>query len=439
MNERTKKRRNERTKERRNEGTKERRNEGTKKRKNEETKEMNEETKERRNEHASSALVIGLLVLSACTDPFVTEGVRTYKDVATGGDHSCAVATDGTAWCWGRGEEGELGDGTNGISFSPQRVKGDVVFAQITAGDNHTCAITSAGRPYCWGWDAFYQLGHPADTRRNVPVAVETAVRFTSISAGAQHNCALGTDSLAYCWGLNRYGEGGDGTTLTIIWPKPVLGGIKFAQLSSGAWHTCAVTKLGELYCWGRNDTGQLGIGSTALTATAPAPAATTARFAQVDAGRSHTCAVSRSNGLYCWGSNEHGELGNGSIMKEGLAEFYVPTPISQLYRTGEMISAGASFTCAAGASITINSSMRCWGRGESGQLGNGATIDHRQPQPVYLPGTPLLKPTQLALGGYTHACALIEEAVFCWGTGRAGQLGNAQGTVALLPQRIDD
>jgi alpha-tubulin suppressor-like RCC1 family protein len=384
------------------------------------------------------AAVLGLIIVSlyGCNDPFSLAPTRAYKAVATGGDHTCAVSEAGEAYCWGRGIDGELGNGAKDNYFTPSLVRGNLVFDQITAGENHTCALTTDGSAFCWGWTAFYQLGNnvPSNYADAEPIPVTTNLRFRSISAGSHHTCALSLDSLAYCWGLNRYGQVGDGTTITPVVPKAVQGSLKFVSISAGAWHTCALTAAATAYCWGRNDLGQLGLGSAVLLTNAPALVNTAVRFRQIDGGYTHTCAVALDTKFYCWGSNEYGEAGDGSYFKPGIPGATSPALVSDHFPTGTAISAGAGHTCAIGPGQL----SRCWGRGDLGQLANGANVHQAHPQPFLLFAVNL-PVTAFATGGLTHSCALVDRSVFCWGQGSSGQLGLAQLSVSFLPQRVRD
>lgn len=377
--------------------------------------------------------IVPFTLLLACSDPFEAESTRSYISLATGGEHTCAVTVTGDAYCWGRGADGELGIGIKESRSTPALVTGGIQFKEVTAGDNHSCGIAAEGRGYCWGWNAFYQRGNPTDPRDAEPVPLTIDMRFTTISAGAHHTCAIGVDTLAYCWGYNRYGQIGDATTSVAVAPKFVTGQIKFAAISSGAWHTCALTAGGTAFCWGRNDYGQLGAGTDVNHSSVPLQVVADFPFAQIDAGATHTCGVARTGRLYCWGSNEFGELGNGGAFSSGLAAANVPTPTSALFPNGEMISAGVSHTCAA-----LGADTRCWGRGLYGQLANGSFGDHYVPQPVRLLGINV-PVTRLATGGRTHACAISEGTIFCWGTGAAGQLGVIRSRIAVEPQRVGD
>jgi len=384
--------------------------------------------------------ILGALAvtLAACSDdPFATGEIRHYTAVATGGEHSCAIADDGAAWCWGRGIEGQLGDGAKENRFTPSRVAGNLRFEQITAGEAHTCALTEDGKAYCWGWSAFYQLGNPNPASDREPVPVTTSLTFTKISAGAHHTCALATDGRVYCWGNNKWGQNANGTVNTVIEPSPVLGDVRAIAISAGAWHTCALTATGAIYCWGRNDVGQIGGGSNEVIVSTPVAVRSSVQFAAVDAGDSHTCAVSRQNRAYCWGSAEYGEIGDGAAFREGLAGPSTPTPAVNMPDV-KAISAGTDHTCA----IATTGLGYCWGRGDYGQLGIGGIRHHSLRQPIHVMPThqfsgDLFHFTTIATGGATHACGIVEESIYCWGTGTLGQLGAGGSTYATIPQRI--
>ena len=385
-------------------------------------------------------LLIPLIFLISCEDPFAAEEVRFYRAVATGGEHPCAVATDGSAWCWGRGYEGQLGTGVKENRFTPTRVRGDVDFTDVTVGVAHSCGLATDGSVYCWGWNAFFERGNTTDPRDAEPVRVETTVRFRSISAGDNHTCGVGTDSLAYCWGANTYGQLGDGTTRTRAQVRVVSGGVKFGQVTAGAQHTCALQLNGNGYCWGKNDVGQLGIGTTSALQSLPIRLNTAVQFRQIDAGAHHTCAVAQDFRFYCWGGNEYGELGFGGSNPAGQSGSVSPHTISDFVPSGVLVSAGVHHTCAIG----LFDLVRCWGRGTYGQLATGAAADSYHPAPVFMQprglhqGDLLIFQT-LAAGGLTHACGMAEDRIYCWGTGDLGALGFGSPTYAPLPQRVPD
>jgi alpha-tubulin suppressor-like RCC1 family protein len=376
---------------------------------------------------------------AACEDPLLPDSTRHYRDVTTGGAHTCALDESGAAYCWGRGLDGELGHGRKENSAVPVRVVGDLAFRSISAGEAHTCAVATDDRVFCWGWNAFYQRGNPNAVDETVPNPVDSEVRFTQVSAGAYHTCAVALDSVVYCWGFNRWGQAGNGTTNTTVWPTPVVGNLRAVQVSSGGSHTCAVSTSQVVYCWGANEFGQLGIGSASLSVSVPSVVLITVAFIAVDAGTSHTCAVAHSRVGFCWGSNVDGEVGDGVPFRPGLAGPSAPTPVRFLPRL-QSISAGHRNSCA----IDQTGLGWCWGWNDSGQLGIGSLQSSAFPNPILLfphrqSTGDLLAFTTLAPGGSSHACGVADGSVFCWGTGRNGELGNRARSFATQPQRVPD
>src|SRR5690625_96029 len=155
--------------------------------------------------------LLALLVLgcdSVLVDPNM---VRTYTEVSAGGEHSCALGDDGSAYCWGRGLNGELGDGAVRSQSLPTRVKGWERLASISAGAAHSCALSEEGKIYCWGWNAAGQLGLGSRVGYGDPVEIPLDLEFTAVSAGLYHSCGLSVEGTVYCWGLNTHGQLGTG------------------------------------------------------------------------------------------------------------------------------------------------------------------------------------------------------------------------------------
>jgi alpha-tubulin suppressor-like RCC1 family protein len=182
----------------------------------------------------------------------VSGGFR-FSRVASGSYHSCALTTGDSAFCWGRNDAGQLGDGTTTNRNSPTAVGGSIAFQAIGAGESITCGLSTAGRAYCWGTLPAVPAAQTA------PKAYTTAPTFTTLSVGGAHACALAADGAAYCWGDNSGGQLGDSTTISRAEPTPVKGGMKFQSISAGYQHTCARTSDGSVACWGLNRAGELG------------------------------------------------------------------------------------------------------------------------------------------------------------------------------------
>ncbi len=275
----------------------------------------------------------------------------------------------------------------------------------ITAGDNHTCIVLSNNSVKCFGMGADGQLGNgtvdnigdstASSVATSTVVSLGTGRTVRSISAGAAHTCALLDNATVKCWGYGAVGALGYGSTankgdstgqMGDLLPAVALGtGRTALQISVGSQHSCALLDNYSVKCWGRGTYGQLGIGSTTTIGDGPGEMGdllTAVVFAagrsarSIAAGSNHTCAILDNASVVCWGRGNSGQLGQGAISNIGYSgsATVASTPAIDLSagHTALAISAGDAHTCA----ILDNAAVKCWGSGGNGRLGSGATAN---------------------------------------------------------------
>lgn len=251
-------------------------------------------------------------------------GEISFAAISSGASHNCGLTPEGAAYCWGFNTSGQLGDASTTERRNPVPVVHPTAapaFSAIASGYEHSCAMTPEGTAYCWGANDFGQLGNGSVADATSPVAVTGAQVFTTLGLGTRHTCGLTAAGEAYCWGFNNAGALGDGTRTDRAVPAPVVpltGALTFSALDAGYEHACGVATTGEVYCWGSNTFGQLGNGTTSAGATTnPVAVNTPVGFSTITGGLSHSCGLSAAGDAYCWGHNLEGQLGNGSTTDE--------------------------------------------------------------------------------------------------------------------------
>jgi alpha-tubulin suppressor-like RCC1 family protein len=360
--------------------------------------------------------------------------------VTIGNGFSCALAATGSAYCWGQGTSGQLGNGASVESNVPVLVSGGLTFTGISAGGASACGVTSAGAVYCWGLGTSGQLGNNLGTTSSSPVAVTTSgvlsgLTLTQVSVGGSAACALATTGAAFCWGLGTSGQLGNGGTATSNQPVTVsagagLGAVTYSEITVGGAFACAVSDPGAEYCWGDDTYGELGNNTTTVTPQSTPVAVYTAgvlsgaTVTQITAGYDHACALSGAGAAYCWGLGTSGQLGNHATATSSVpVAVYTAGALSG--RTVTQVSAGQYHTCA----LDNLNTGSCWGLNSSGQDGRADTGSNFNAPVSIQPSGP-----DLVTAGYTHSCTIRSGKAYCWGANTYGQLGNNSTVSSTVP-----
>jgi Alpha-tubulin suppressor and related RCC1 domain-containing proteins len=391
---------------------------------------------------------------------FLAGASSSTPGIAAGANYTCATISMGRGYCWGVDDVGQLGAPTDSSCFAedsvgggnespcsllPQRFADEIPFVSVSAGDRSACGISSDQHAYCWGSNDAGELGN-GKTNGPAPSLVTSVLTFKQIDVGGSHACGIASDNAAYCWGRDLFGQLGDGRKVNSTTPIPVVvdqasgATVTFTSISAGSSHTCGVSSAGDVYCWGLNDHGQLGVSSTGETCGTPLVSCSSAPrtisspagldFRAVTTGIDHSCALTTTGAAYCWGADSSGQLGDGSAG----GNRSLPAAVTGGHSFTQ-IAGGGGFTCALEQGT---GAAWCWGSNSDLQLGVGPYSggDDLRSSPVKVGGDHTFA---VLAAGMNHVCGVTTDGrAYCWGSDVYGALGNSlQAAFRGFPQEV--
>ncbi|KAM3570285.1 hypothetical protein VYU27_007655 [Nannochloropsis oceanica] len=339
-------------------------------------------------------------------------------------------------YSWGRGEDGQCGNGSTHDQELPTPVEGlkHQTVVQIACGSGHTVVLTEDKDVWSWGRGDDGRLGHADNHWKYVPhlVTALSGKSIKQVTCGSYHTAAISDSGVLWTWGGGMYGKLGHGNELGHPAPCRVeaLIGKEVEQIACGSRHTAALLSGGEVYCWGDRENGVCGIGEMAEHQYIPRElsALKGIKMRQVSACGFHTAAISDGGMLWTWGEGKFGRLGHSN-------EKNVMTPrcveAVQGMRIKQVACGGFHSAC-----VTEEGDVLTFGGGEHGQLGHGDKTNRMSPCVVKaLEGKSIIQATC----GWSHTVALtMDGKVYTFGNGDHGKLGHGDSSKATTPRLVD-
>jgi alpha-tubulin suppressor-like RCC1 family protein len=417
---------------------------------------------------------------------FSADATVQFRDIFVGNFFTCGVGTNNLSYCWGFGQDGQLGNIALVSRSAPNWpvtstdtlvAPAYTTFRSVSGGKSHACGVAISRRVFCWGVNSDgrqFMLPPTNPVARSQDVAAPSFPSNSQlastrlVSAGESFSCALTLGGIALCSGNDELGQLGNGfsipllgTTLVDTTTLSAPGRpLHYSAMVAGSRHACGMPRLPAPqvpWCWGSNSSGQLGTGNT-TDSLRPAPVVMPVGVTAFDstslvAGEAHTCAlVSAGTTIpvgtaFCWGSNASGQLGLGTfgIGTPPVISAADSVPTQVIGPTFVRLYAGPFTTCC----LDATGVAYCWGLNSSGQLGSNGTANSATPLPV----AGGLSFANLAMGEQ-HTCGITgvpvaggldllgaAGTIYCWGNNQFGQAGTGQtgtGTTPLsAPTRV--
>ena len=380
------------------------------------------------------------------SSPIQVGSLTNWSKVACAGDSISAIKTDGTLWTCGYNNNGQLGNGTTVSYSSPIQVGSLTNWNQVAFGTYFTAAIKTDGTLWTWGSNGG-QLGNGTTVSYSSPIQVGSLTNWKQVAGGSSHTAAIKTDGTLWTWGFNVSGQLGNGTN-GINYYSPIQVGTltTWKQVQCGFLHTAAIKTDGTLWTWGDDSYGQLGNGTT-INYSSPIQVGSLTTWNQVATGSSYyilaiqtynynqdlgqrytsksylldvypniasQIGARTSPGLFTWGYDGYGQLGNGTILN-----YSSPIQVGSL-TNWKQVAVGLRHT----AAIKTDGTLWTCGYNNYGQLGANIQYGLFNSYTFVEVGT-LTNWKQVTAGQYHTAAIKTDRTLWTWGSGTSGQLGN--------------
>lgn len=350
------------------------------------------------------------------------------RKLASGVDYSCAITTSGALQCWGSNSDGRQGNGLFMPNYTATTIDVGTSYSFVSIGQNahHACAITTAGVLKCWGKGTEGQIGNGTTANAMLPVIINKGVAYSHVSTGPMHTCGITSTGVLKCWGNNTNGRLGTGDTSNTTLPVTIDSFVSYKYVSVGDLHSCAITTANRLRCWGNNSTeGALGNNLTD-DSLVPIDIDTSFSYKSVSAGYQGTCGITTANALRCWGGSY---LGNGTTNRSR-----VPVVINSGTTYANVSTAAGWAMGTRGCAVGTNGILRCWGNNFNALLGDGTTTTRNSP--VVIDSGVTYREVAI---GQNHSCAIRTSGVVtCWGTPTLlASLGQEDNSQLLSPKPL--
>jgi alpha-tubulin suppressor-like RCC1 family protein len=347
--------------------------------------------------------------------------------IAAGYEHSMALKSDGTVWVWGTSSDGQLGNGTiSAFGGLPVQVPGLTGVATIASGGYHCLALKTDGTVWVWGRGLEGQLGNGAFQDQGTPVQLTGLSGVSILAGGAYHTLAMKSDGTVLAWGRGAEGQLGNGLFQSSSSPVSVSGLSGAVAVACGLEHSLAVKSDGTVRAWGRGLEGQLGNGAFQNSAT-PVQVSSLSGASAVAAGSFHSLALKSDHTVWAWGHGDYGQLGNGTFYSAFPYGSSVPVQATSLPAT-KAITAGFQHGLALPLdnqppvalcqNVTVTAGTKCVA---------SAAIDNGSYDPD--PGDQIVSFTQNPPGPYSLGSTLVTLTV----VDTHGASSSCQATVTVL------